>query len=156
QFKNQMQYFFQIYIIKHNLWNNKFLIVIFFMMYSVWFSCLIFLPQVYMMWNHYAIPPGVFDFSSPDRNLRNFLQITKEEQMYLLIRPGPYVCAEWDFGVQPYWLLKENMDLRSTDPKYIEAFTPYIKRVAQEKEDYQITRNGTILILQIENEYCYY
>ncbi|EAR92719.1 glycosyl hydrolase family 35 protein (macronuclear) [Tetrahymena thermophila SB210] len=112
--------------------------------------------SVYIMWNHHEVAPGVFDFSSPDRNLRNFLQIALEEQMYVLIRPGPYVCAEWDFGGQPFWLLKENVELRSTDPKYIQAITPYINRVAQEIQDYQITRNGTVLMVQIENEFGYY
>lgn len=57
--------------------------------------------------------------------------------MYVLIRPGPFVCAEWDFGGHPYWLLKdENIKLRSTDPKYLEAISLYLKRVADEIEDY--------------------
>ncbi|KAL4497831.1 hypothetical protein ABPG72_000586 [Tetrahymena utriculariae] len=113
--------------------------------------------SVYIMWNYHEIHPGVFDFESDDKNLRNFLQIAKEEQMYVLIRPGPYVCAEWDFGGHPYWLLKdENIELRSTDPKYLEAITLYLNRVAQEIEDYQITKNGTIILLQVENEFGYY
>ncbi len=67
--------------------------------------------------------------------------------MYILIRPGPYVDSEWDLGGHPYWLLKEDMQLRSMDPKYLNAINIYIQRVSEEIKEYQITQNGTILML---------
>lgn len=64
--------------------------------------------SVYIMWNYHEVQPGVFDFTGYGKNLSKFLDIANQEGMYVLIRPGPYVCAEWDFGGHPYWLLKDD------------------------------------------------
>ena len=68
--------------------------------------------------------------------------------MYVILRPGPYVCAEWDLGGHPYWFLKEKENImRTVDPKYIDAATQYIYSVAEQIKDFQITQNGTIIML---------
>lgn len=61
--------------------------------------------SVYVMWNYHELSRGVFDFESPDKNLKDFLDIAKKLNMHVLLRPGPYVCAEWDFGGLPARLL---------------------------------------------------
>lgn len=79
--------------------------------------------------------------------------------MYILIRPGPYVCGEWDFGGQPYWLLKDSnfiTSIRQNTTSYINAITNYINQVAAIIHPYQITEDGTVIMLQVENEYGYY
>lgn len=64
--------------------------------------------SVYIMWNYHEISEGVYDFSSYGKNLSKFLDIANQENMYVLLRPGPYVCAEWDYGGQPSYLLKND------------------------------------------------
>lgn len=64
--------------------------------------------SVYIMWNYHELSPGKFDFFTGNRNLGLFMQLAKEEGMYVLLRPGPYVCAEWDFGGHPFWLLSDD------------------------------------------------
>jgi beta-galactosidase len=76
--------------------------------------------------------------------------------MWVLIRPGPYVCAEWDFGGQPYWLLRDKSELRTTNPNYVNPSRRYVQRVAKELKNYQIEQGGPIIMLQIENEYGFY
>lgn len=113
--------------------------------------------SVYVMWNYHETSPGVFDFQTENKNLALFLTIAKEESMYVLIRPGPYVCAEWDFGGLPYWLLKDpNMQVRSEYKGYVSAYQRYIQEVASIIEPFQINYGGPILMLQIENEYGYW
>lgn len=80
--------------------------------------------SVYVMWNYHEIQPGVFDFHSYGKNLSKFLDLAAREGMYVLIRPGPYVCAEWDFGGHPYWLLKDEAmvaGIRENSTIYINA-----------------------------------
>src|ERR1039457_6425588 len=60
----------------------------------------------YIFWNYHELSPGVFDFTTENRNIAAFIRICKEENMWVLLRPGPYVCAEWDFGGLPSYLLK--------------------------------------------------
>jgi beta-galactosidase len=74
--------------------------------------------------------------------------------MWVLLRPGPYVCAEWDFGGLPTYLLKvPDIKIRCMDPRYLSAANRYIKRLAKEVRNLQCTKGGPILMVQIENEY---
>jgi beta-galactosidase len=77
--------------------------------------------------------------------------------MYVLIRPGPYVCAEWDFGGHPFWLLNDpKMELRSQYEGYMTNIARYINKVAEIIEPFQINYGGPIIMVQIENEYGYW
>jgi beta-galactosidase len=111
---------------------------------------------VYMFWNMHEPKPGEFYFS--ERNdVAQFVRLAQEVGLYVILRPGPYCCAEWDFGGFPPWLLaKADMRLRCMEPAYIEAITRYIKRWSQELVPLQSTKGGPILMVQVENEYGSY
>ena len=111
----------------------------------------------YIFWNFHEKEGKTLDFTSPDRNLRNYIKIIQEEGMYLLIRPGPYVCGEWDLGGLPSRLLSiDNIRLRCSDPRYLREVEDYVAQVADILREFQVTNGGPILMLQIENEYGSY
>ncbi len=113
--------------------------------------------STYIMWNFHERFPGIFDFESDQANLINFMKIVQEEGMFLLIRPGPYVCAEWEFGGLPWWLLKySNIKVRSSDPIYMNHVRNYVAKVSGIINSFQVTKGGPIIMLQVENEYGYY
>ena len=111
----------------------------------------------YIFWNYHEKTPGVFDFASENRNIAEFISLCKQEGMWVLLRPGPYVCAEWDFGGLPSYLLKiPDIKLRCMDPRYMAAATRYIDRLAKEVKLLQCNYGGPILMVQVENEYGSY
>ena len=77
--------------------------------------------------------------------------------MWVILRPGPYVCAEWDFGGLPPYLLKiPDIKIRCMDARYMAAATRYINTLAKEVVSLQCTKGGPILMVQVENEYGSY
>ncbi|MBS1946744.1 MAG: beta-galactosidase [Bacteroidetes bacterium] len=112
---------------------------------------------VYVFWNYQELSPGVFDFASANRNVAEFIRICKEEKMWVLLRPGPYVCAEWDFGGLPSYLLKiPDIKIRCMDSRYMSAVARYISRLSVEIKPLLCTNGGPVLMVQIENEYGSY
>ncbi|MEO8711816.1 MAG: beta-galactosidase family protein, partial [Parafilimonas sp.] len=112
---------------------------------------------VYIFWNYQEASPGVFDFSTGNHNIAEFIKICKEENMWVLLRPGPYVCAEWDFGGLPSYLLKvPDIKIRCSDERYMSTVTRYIHRLSKEIMPLLCTHGGPILMVQIENEYGSY
>ncbi len=108
----------------------------------------------YVFWNYNETTPGVFDFTTGNHNIAEFIRICKEEGMWVLLRPGPYVCAEWDFGGLPSYLLKiPDIKIRCMDSRYMAAATRYINALSQQVKNLQCTNGGPILMVQIENEY---
>ena len=108
----------------------------------------------YIFWNYHETKEGIFDFSTSNHNIREFIKICQEEGMWVILRPGPYVCAEWDFGGLPPYLLKiPDIKIRCMDSRYMAAVTKYINRLSKEVAPLQCTRGGPILMVQIENEY---
>ena len=113
--------------------------------------------SAYIFWNYHESEEGVYDFSTWNHNIREFIKIVQEEEMWLILRPGPYVCAEWELGgIPPYLLRIPDIKLRCLDPRYMAAAERYIARLAEEIKPYLITKGGPILMLQIENEYGSY
>lgn len=111
----------------------------------------------YVFWNYHETEPGVFDFQTGNHNIAQFIRIVQEEGMWLMLRPGPYVCAEWDFGGLPSYLLSiPDIKVRCMDPRYLEAVDRYIKTLAIHVKDYQVTKGGPIVMVQVENEYGSY
>lgn len=111
----------------------------------------------YVFWNYHETKEGEFDFSTGNRNLKKFIQLCQEEGMWVLIRPGPYVCAEWDFGGLPPYLLRiPDIKVRCMDPRYMKAVNRYVDRIAKEIVPLQCNYGGPVLMLQIENEYGSY
>jgi beta-galactosidase len=108
----------------------------------------------YIFWNYHETEEGVFDFTSENHNLAKFFQIVQEEGMWLILRPGPYVCAEWDLGGIPSYLLRvPDIKLRTLDPRYMKAAERYMTNLAEVIKPFMVTKGGPILMLQIENEY---
>ncbi len=107
----------------------------------------------YVFWNVHEPRPGVYDFSG-NHDVAEFIREAQQEGLYVILRPGPYACAEWDFGGFPAWLLKDHSTVvRSRDPKYIQPAGRWIKRLGQELAPLQIGNGGPILLVQVENEY---
>ncbi|MEP7254723.1 MAG: beta-galactosidase family protein [Ferruginibacter sp.] len=108
----------------------------------------------YIFWNYHETKEGIFDFKSSNHNIHEFIKICQEEGMWVILRPGPYVCAEWDFGGLPPYLLKiPDIKIRCMDTRYMAAVTKYINRLSKEVAPLQCTKGGPILMVQIENEY---
>jgi beta-galactosidase len=108
----------------------------------------------YVFWNYHESEEGVYDFTTENHNLAEFFRIVQEEGMWLILRPGPYVCADWDLGGIPSYLLRiPDIKLRGMDPRYKEAAERYIAKLAEVIKPYLITKGGPLLMLQIENEY---
>jgi beta-galactosidase len=107
----------------------------------------------YVFWNVHEPQPGVYDFSG-NNDIAEFVREAQQEGLYVNLRPGPYSCAEWDFGGYPAWLLKDHSTVvRSSDPKFIEAASRWMHRLGRELAPLQIGSGGPIIMVQIENEY---
>ncbi len=110
--------------------------------------------SAYIFWNYHETAEGVYDFTTGNHNLAEFIKIVQEEEMWLILRPGPYVCAEWEFGgIPPYLLRIPDIKVRCMDPRYMAAAEKYIARLAEEIKPFQVTNGGSLLMIQIENEY---
>lgn len=110
----------------------------------------------YMFWNYHEMEPGKYDFSG-EKDVAEFCRIAQQEGMWVILRPGPYACAEWEFGGLPWHLISNGpIPLRTRDPKFMEPAKAYLKRVGEELRDLQVTHGGPILMVQDENEYGFF
>jgi hypothetical protein len=111
----------------------------------------------YIFWDHHEVAEGRFDFKAGNRDLPEFFRLVQEEGMWLFIRPGPYVCAEYDFGgIPPYLLRYPDLKVRCMDPRYVKAAERYCRALATVIRPWQVTEGGPIILLQVENEYGSY
>ncbi len=111
----------------------------------------------YVFWNYHEREPGRFDFRTENRDIAQFVRMIQEEGMFVLLRPGPYVCAEWDFGGLPPYLLRiPDIKVRCMDPRYMKAVAAYVARLASLVRPLLVTAGGPILMVQVENEYGSY
>jgi beta-galactosidase len=110
----------------------------------------------YLFWNEHEPQPGQFDWSG-QADVAKFCRIAQEEGLWVILRPGPYSCAEWEMGGLPWWLLKDDdIKLRTRDPRFINAATNYLAEVGREFRPLLVTHGGPILMVQVENEYGFY
>lgn len=112
--------------------------------------------SLYIMWNALEPEPGHFDLTSGRRDFARFIRICQDEGMWVYLRPGPYICGEWDFGGLPPWLLRHpHIRVRDrSDPDYMAAVHRYIATLAPVVKPLMVAHGGPILMLQIENEYA--
>jgi len=111
---------------------------------------------LYVFWNLHEQQPGKFDFSG-NKDIAKFCRLAQKHGMYIIVRPGPYVCAEWEMGGLPWWLLKkEDIKLRTMDSYYMERVGIFMNEVGKQLADLQISRGGNIIMVQVENEYGAY
>lgn len=113
--------------------------------------------SIYIMWNYHETSPGLFDFSTDNRDIESFIRLCQSQGMWVLLRPGPYVCAEWDLGgLPPYLLAYPDIKLRTNsaaDPRYMAAVQRYIAELAPRIAPLMVSNGGPILMLQVENEF---
>ena len=110
----------------------------------------------YVFWNIHEPTPGQWDFEG-DKNLAEYIKIAGEEGLHVILRPGPYVCAEWDFGGYPWWLQNvKGLELRRDNAEFLSYTEKYIQRLYQEVGHLQTTKGGPIIMVQVENEFGSY
>jgi beta-galactosidase len=110
----------------------------------------------YVFWNLHEPQKGKFDFSG-NNDVAEFVKIAQQEGLWVILRPSPYVCAEWEFGGYPYWLQNEKgLEVRSKETQYLKEYETYIMEVGKQLAPLQINHGGNILMVQIENEYGSY
>src|SRR5690242_8601998 len=110
----------------------------------------------YVFWNLHEPQKGKFDFSG-NNDIAAFVKMAQEEGLWVILRPSPYVCAEWEFGGYPYWLQNEKgLVVRSKEPQYLAEYKKYIMEVGKQLAPLQVNHGGNILMVQIENEYGSY
>ena len=104
---------------------------------------------LYVFWNIHEQQEGVFDFTE-NNDLRAFIQLAQQNGMYIILRPGPYVCAEWEMGGLPWWLLKKkDIRLRELDPYFMERLKIFESKVAEQVADLTIDKGGPIIMVQV-------
>ncbi|PZO94138.1 MAG: beta-galactosidase [Streptococcus pyogenes] len=111
--------------------------------------------ETYVPWNLHEPKEGQFDFSQA-LDLEAFLNLAQELGLYAIVRPSPYICAEWEFGGLPAWLIPKKCRLRSSDPQFLAAVANYYQQLLPRLIPHQLDQGGNILMMQIENEYGSY
>lgn len=111
---------------------------------------------LYVFWNSHESEEGVFDFTGQN-DLRKFIELCAANDMKVILRPGPYVCAEWEMGGLPWWLLKKkDIRLREDDPYFLERVERFQEALSHEVADLTVSNGGPIIMVQVENEYGSY
>ncbi len=111
---------------------------------------------LYTFWNSHEPKEDQFDFTGQN-DLREFVKLCQDNDMKVILRPGPYVCAEWEMGGLPWWLLKKkDIKLRENDPYFLERVNKFQKAVAEQVGDLTVSDGGPIIMVQVENEYGSY
>ena len=110
----------------------------------------------YVFWNAHEQKEGVYDFEG-NRDIARFVALCQKHGMWVILRPGPYACAEWEMGGLPWWLLKHSdIRLRSTDSRFMEPATRFERKVSEILEPYKLKNGGNIILVQVENEFGSY
>ncbi len=110
----------------------------------------------YLFWNQHEPREGEFNWVGT-ADIAEFCRLAQAEGLWVVLRPGPYACAEWEMGGLPWWLLKhEDIKLRTRDPRFLAAARRYLKEVGRVLAPLQVTHGGPILLVQAENEYGFF
>ena len=113
--------------------------------------------DIYIPWNLHEPHPGTYIFKESHIDITRFLDLVSSHGLLAIVRPGPYICSEWDLGGLPSWLLRdENMKLRTMYPGFIRVVEEYFGQLFPILQSYQYTLGGPIIAFQIENEYGTY
>lgn len=111
----------------------------------------------YVFWNYHETLPGLWDFETGNKDLAEFIKTAQEEGLFVILRPGPYACAEWEFGGYPWWLQNnEQLVIRTNNKPFIDSCRVYIHKLAEQVKDLQVTKGGPIIMVQVENEFGSY
>ena len=111
---------------------------------------------LYVFWNIHEQQEGRFDFTG-NNDVAEFCRLAQRNGLYVIVRPGPYVCAEWEMGGLPWWLLKKkDIRLREPDPYFMERVKLFERKVGEQLASLTIQNGGPIIMVQVENEYGSY
>ena len=111
---------------------------------------------IYIFWNIHEQQEGQFDFTG-NNDVAEFCRLAQKNGLYVIVRPGPYVCAEWEMGGLPWWLLKKkDIKLRERDPYFMERVKIFEEKVGEQLKPLTIQNGGPIIMIQVENEYGSY
>ena len=111
---------------------------------------------IYIFWNIHEQKEGQFDWTG-NNDVAEFCRLAQKNGMYVIVRPGPYVCAEWEMGGLPWWLLKKkDIKLRERDPYFMERVKIFETEVGKQLASLTIQNGGPIIMVQVENEYGSY
>lgn len=111
---------------------------------------------LYVFWNIHEQQEGKFDFTG-NNDVAEFCRLAQRNGLYVIVRPGPYVCAEWEMGGLPWWLLKKkDIRLREPDPYFMERVKLFERKVGEQLASLTIQNGGPIIMVQVENEYGSY
>ncbi|MBO5359941.1 MAG: beta-galactosidase [Clostridia bacterium] len=112
--------------------------------------------ETYCAWNMHEKQPGEYDFTN-NLDIASFLRAAGEEGLMAIVRPGPYICSEWEFGGLPWWIQSdEDIEIRCMNKAYIKHFDRYLDRMCEEIRPLMCTNGGNVIMVQCENEYGYY
>ena len=112
--------------------------------------------ETYCAWNMHEKQPGEYDFTG-NLDIAEFIRTAQKEGLMAIVRPGPYICAEWEFGGLPWWIQTDDeMEIRCSNKAYIEKFDRYLDRLFEEIRPLLCTNGGPVIMMQLENEYGYY
>lgn len=111
----------------------------------------------YVFWNYHNIAPGVWDFNTGNRDIAAYIRMAQEEGLMVILRPGPYACAEWEFGGYPWWLQTDsNLVIRTYNKPFLDSCKVYLNKLAEQVKDLQVTKGGPVVMVQAENEFGSY
>ena len=112
--------------------------------------------ETYIPWNFHEPEKGNFRFDGM-HDIERFIHLAEKLGLYIIIRPSPYICSEWEFGGLPAWLLRDrNMRLRCSYEPYLNAVKEYYSVPIPKLVPHQCDRGGGVILVQLENEYGYY
>lgn len=112
--------------------------------------------ETYIPWNFHEPEKGNFRFDGM-HDIERFIHLAEKMGLYIIIRPSPYICSEWEFGGLPAWLLRDrNMRLRCSYEPYLNAVKEYYSVLIPKLVPHQCDRGGGVILVQLENEYGYY
>jgi len=112
--------------------------------------------ETYCAWNMHEKHPGEFDFTK-NLDIGAFIREAERQGLLVIVRPGPYICAEWEFGGLPWWIQTyEDMEIRCSNPTYMKYFERYLGKLFDEVRPLLATNGGPVIMMQCENEYGYY
>lgn len=112
--------------------------------------------ETYCAWNMHEKKQGEYDFTGM-LDIADFIKKAETEGLMVIVRPGPYICAEWEFGGLPWWIqIEDNMEIRCSNPVYIKHFERYLEKIFDVVRPLLCTNGGPVIMMQCENEYGYY
>ena len=110
--------------------------------------------QMIVFWSYHELQPGQFDFSSESRDVLQFMQAAADAGLFIYLRLGPYICAEYSWGGMPYWLREDGgCKVRTVDPKWTQPATRWLDYITKKLEPMLARNGGPVIIFQLENEY---